>query len=262
MPVNDMMVSAATPDLRLKADPDQLAADQELYAQLQADEFEGARYQHLRDDLWVYGWRVIRKWMRDGTIIARCRERDVHFAAPYTEVEDMMRRADFRDEIAHDCVSAAITKFMTAMRGGDGWTPDGGATMRTFLVVYCLHDFRDAYRRWAVPRRRRLYEITDGIWRGPQLPWDQPVVELTPADMMEMRGTLDLILDEANLEERAICQLILSTGATQEQIARELGTTRKSVERRMARLRKRALALAVAIGIDMCRPSVQSGAAR
>ena len=63
---------------------------------------------HLRDDLWVYGWRCLRAWMRDGTIIEKCGERDVPLGARYFEVEILKRRGDIRDEIAHKSVESAV----------------------------------------------------------------------------------------------------------------------------------------------------------
>ncbi|MFF4429741.1 hypothetical protein ACFYZ4_11295 [Streptomyces sp. NPDC001513] len=61
-----------------------------------------------------------------------------------------------------------------------------------------------------------------------------------------LRETPRLILAEATMEEQAVCEAMLTTGATQEEIARRLGTTRKSVERRLHRVRRRARKLAAA----------------
>ncbi|MGV9290719.1 hypothetical protein [Streptomyces sp. NPDC003719] len=72
---------------------EQRAADRELFARIEADAFEESPHlSMLRDRIWTYGWKVLRAWMKDGTIIARCREHRVYFAAPYTEVEEIMRR--------------------------------------------------------------------------------------------------------------------------------------------------------------------------
>ncbi|MFI6361022.1 hypothetical protein ACIBJF_53130 [Streptomyces sp. NPDC050743] len=76
---------------------EQRAEDRELFARLQADEFrQGPHLDVLRDRLWRYGWNVLRSWTIDGSIIARCHERHVRFPSPYTEVEEIMRRADVR----------------------------------------------------------------------------------------------------------------------------------------------------------------------
>lgn len=226
------LVSIPTP----RGNPERLAADRELYEQLRADGFTGLRFEELRDGLWEYGWKAMRRWMRDGTIIERCRERYIFFAAPYTEVEEMMRRGDVRDEIAVERVSHAIAVFMQALAKGS-WDPDRGSTLRTYFVGRCLMSFRDAYRSWAGAYRRQLENSLDGIWRGIMPIPDGPGHALTAHELFVLRETLDLILDDASREERAVCLLILRYGATQEEIAEQLGTTRKAVERRLARVR-------------------------
>ncbi|MFD3937821.1 sigma-70 family RNA polymerase sigma factor [Streptomyces sp. NPDC058611] len=240
------------PSPRRRANPERLAADRELCEQLRTDGFKGLRFLQLRDDLWVYGWKAVRAWMRDGSIVERCYQRDIFFAAWATEREAMMRQADVRDEIAHHCVSEAVGKLMDSLAGDHHWEPDGGATMRTYFITFCLWSFRDAFRKWASDYRRRLREAMDGYGHGPGS-------DLSAPDRMVLQDTLNRILEGASLEEKAICQLILSHDATQEQIAAQLGMTRKAVERRMARVRKRGTAYAIAVGIDMLFPSVQTG---
>ncbi|WP_413813298.1 hypothetical protein [Streptomyces sp. OE57] len=61
-----------------------------------------------------------------------------------------------------------------------------------------------------------------------------------PEEQTVLREALGTILAQASMEERAVCEAILTTVATQEVIAQQLGTTRKSVERRLNRVRRRA----------------------
>ncbi|UUN25530.1 hypothetical protein [Streptomyces sp. FIT100] len=239
-----------------RGNPEQRAADRELYEQLVTDGFTGPRFELLREDLWLYGWRVLRRWMREGEIIARCRESDIYFFAPYTEVEEMMRRDEVRVDIAGLCLGKAVPLFMRLLSQGR-WNPEGGASIRTFFIGLCLACFRDAYREWAGPYRRRLAEVLH-----PDVIGGFPKVSLAPepAAQMLFRDTIDTILADASWEERAVCMLMLTTGATQEQIAQRLGTTRKAVERRLGRIRRRAQELAAA-GVIMV-PSVSSAVAK
>ncbi|URZ99449.1 hypothetical protein NCG97_00225 [Streptomyces lydicamycinicus] len=143
------------------------AADRELFEQLQADDFEGPRFGLLEDRFWRYGWNVLRSWMKQGVIIERCRERRIYFAAPYTEVDELMRRADVRDDIAIDCLGKAIPSFMrgefSPLRD---WDPAGGRNLTSFFLHFALWFFRDAYRVWATGHRRRMREVLgpDRIW--------------------------------------------------------------------------------------------------
>ncbi|MFB8417442.1 hypothetical protein ACFC63_18230 [Streptomyces albidoflavus] len=237
------------------------AADRELFARLEAAAFaESPELAMLRERLWRYGWNILRGWMREGTIIAKCRENRVYFPAPYTEVEELMHRADVREEIAIDCLGVAVPHFLSYCL--PGWKPQGGRNLTSFFTRVALFCFRDAYRNWATGHRRRMREILG----DPLVTYDADydVWELTPPPGLEqqtvLRETLGTILAQASMEERAVCEAILTTGATQEQIAQRLGTTRKSVERRLRRVRDRARELAEA-GVIVV-PSVSSAVTR
>jgi hypothetical protein len=259
--------SASTPPVVLPSQRDrdvaQRAADRELFAELQADGFTGPRFDLLQDRFWRYGWTVLRSWMREGVIIERCREHKIYFPAPYTEVEEMKRRADVRDDIAIECLGKAIPAFMH----GEGsplqyWNPDGGRNLTSFFLHFALWFYRDAYRGWATGHRRRLREILgpDRIWvydAGEE--WWDVVPVPGPEEQTVLQETLSIILAEASMEERAVCEA-MRTGATQEEIAHRLGTTRKSVERRLSRVRSRAKKLAAA-GVIVA-PSVSSAVTR
>jgi RNA polymerase sigma factor (sigma-70 family) len=259
----------ATPTPGIPTQPDraaaQRAADRELFAQLQEGGFTGPRFELLRERLWIYGWNVLRSWMRKGTIIQKCRERHIWFAAPYTEVEELMRRADVREDLAIDCLDTAITDFLAEGGALEGWNPDKGRNLTSYFMHFALRHFRDAYRRWAREHRRRLFDVlgedTFQRYRFEQgtVVWG-PFPFPGPEHQAVLREALAVILDGASREEYAVCKAMLITGATQEEIAQLLGTTRKSVERRLARVRGRANKLAAA-GVIMT-PSVSSAVTR
>ncbi|MFD4973133.1 ECF-type sigma factor [Streptomyces sp. NPDC058424] len=201
---------------------------------------------------------MLRSWMKDGTIIARCRERNIYFKAPYTEVEEMMRRADVREDIAIDCLSRAVPRYLSVCL--QQWDPNGGRNLTSFFMPIALHHFRDAYRRWARVHRRRMYELLGDTYLADDAyeVWG-PVPVPGPEEPAVLRETLRIILAKASVEERTVCEAML-TGATQEEIAQKLGTTRKSVERRLSRVRKRAKQLATS-GLIMV-PAVSSAVTR
>ncbi|MEU4038713.1 hypothetical protein [Streptomyces collinus] len=240
----------------------QRAADQELFTRLQAEGFKGARFKTLEDRFWLYGWRVLLSWMRDGTIIERCREKRIYFPAPYTEVEELMRRADLREDLAVDCLGRAVPAFTAEDGPLREWKPDGGRNLTSFFLHFALYHFRDVYRRWSGDHRQRMREIL-----GPEFlrvydaEWDvwERVPVPGPEQQTVLRESLGIILAQASMEERAACEAMLA-GATQEEIAQKLGTTRKSVERRLSRVRRRARKLAAAGAIVV--PSVSSAVTR
>ncbi|MEN2424366.1 hypothetical protein AABB02_40480 [Streptomyces rimosus] len=101
------------------------------------------------------------------------------------------------------------------------------------------------------PDRIWVYDATDDWWDLAPAPG--------PENQTVLQETLSIILAEASMEERAVCEA-MRTGATQEEIAQRLGTTRKSVERRLSRVRGRAKKLAAA-GVIVA-PAVSSAVTR
>lgn len=139
---------------------------------------------------------------------------------------------------------------------GPGWRQN----LTSFFIPIALRFFRDAFRGWAAGHRRRMREVLgDTMMYDPG--WDvwERVAPPGPEHQTVLRETLSIILAKASMEERAVCEAML-TGATQEQIAQQLGTTRKTVERRLSRVRRRAQKLAAAGSIMV--PSVSSAVTR
>ncbi|MEW2498244.1 hypothetical protein AB0942_32620 [Streptomyces nodosus] len=243
---------------------EQRTADRELFARLRTEGFKGTHFDLLQDRLWLYGWNVLRSWMREGTIIGRCREKRIYFPAPYTEVEELMRRADVREDLAIDCLGKAIPAFMAEGGPVKDWDPEGGRNLTSFFLHFALYHFRDAYRRWAIGHRQRMREILGPdavrVYNAEWDVWDRIPVP-GPEHQTELQETLSIILAKASMEERAVCEAMLTTEATtQEEVAELLGTTRKSVERRLSRVRRRARKLAAA-GLIVA-PSVSSAVPR
>ncbi|MFG2306693.1 hypothetical protein [Actinacidiphila glaucinigra] len=218
-----------------RPDPEKLAADQELYALLQRDGFLGTRMRELENDLWLYGWRCLRAWMREGTIVERCAERNIRFSVRYTEVEAMQRRGDLRDGLAVDTLAPAVEYFTRTVLTEGRWDQHR-ATMRTYFIGACLVSFRDAFKAWSKGHRRRLAEYSTAV-----LHVDQPFREAGAEEVFLRRDTLRRILSGANLETTAICSLILERGANQKEIGDALGMTSRAVEGQMRRLRLKAL---------------------
>jgi hypothetical protein len=225
---------------------EQHAADCALYERLRLRDFDPDHWEmkHLRDDLWVYGWRCLRAWMRDGTIIEKCGERGVPLGARYFEVEVLQRRGDIRDEIAHTSVESAVQRFTEEFLPGGKWEPEGGATMRTYFVKTCLYAFRDVFKNWFFSYRRRLFAAADVIAAEPYEGIFGPVYVRSPDDAFVLQDTIQRILEGAGPEVRAICGLIWESKVTQKAIGAELGMTSRMVEGYMARLRARAKVMA------------------
>ncbi|MGZ9928332.1 hypothetical protein ACXNSR_00410 [Streptomyces sp. NC-S4] len=187
---------------------ERLAQDRELCERLQLDGFRGPRFDALVEDLWLYGWRVLRSWMQWGEIIARCGENDIQVPAWYTEVDMMTRLAELRDERAADSVATAVAHFTETILPRGFWDPNRGASMRTYFLRSCLCSFRNVCKRWATRRRRQLGALADWSSFG-----DRPSAERGAEHRVVLRAELQEALADASWQARAICALIYQTGS-------------------------------------------------
>ncbi|MGO4417337.1 hypothetical protein AB4Z54_00805 [Streptomyces sp. MCAF7] len=238
------------------ADPAQMAADRELYALLEREGFEGWRTERFKEELWLYGWRSLRRWMRDGSIVKRCAEKGIKFYARPEENQLLTRLAELRSELAVESVEAAVARFVEKTLPAGKWDPDKGATLRTFFIGCCLYAFRDEFKIWARRRRAHLIAVYRAI-----LTYDRVSPETAAEDVAVQRDTLRRILEDATVEARAICALILERGANHKEIGDQLGMTSRAVEGQMRRLRRRAQAMARRGEIDVRYGVVARGSA-
>ncbi|WP_328418528.1 hypothetical protein OG542_40255 (plasmid) [Streptomyces violaceus] len=226
---------------RKRGNPEKLEADRALYERLQQRDFTGWEWELLRDDLWVYGWRILRAWMKDGTIIAKCGERGIVVPARWPEVETLTRRGDLRDEVAHEAVERAVKTFTEEYLPNGRWDPAKGATMRTYFARTCMYAFRDAYKNWAFGYRRNLFAavspLMDANLYAPGASYGGF------EDTTAFQEAVQRILENAGPEVRAICGCIWETKMSQKEIGAELGMTARAVEGHMSRLRGRAKVL-------------------
>ncbi|UXY24887.1 hypothetical protein N8I84_41300 (plasmid) [Streptomyces cynarae] len=224
---------------------EQLAADRALYERLREQKFVGNEMELLRQDLWVYGWKVLRAWMSDGTLVEKCGERNIPIPARWDEIETLKRHRDSRDEVAHDAVQNAVKTFTEDILPAGHWDPDKGACMRTYFTVACMFAFRDTFKKWASRHRRHLAMTANAVLDGDRLGRDLP-----PDESVIYRWTVQRILQDAKWEARAICSLIYQQKLTQKEIADELGMTSRAVEGHMRRLRTHAKTLVARGEID------------
>ncbi|MEF2530026.1 hypothetical protein [Streptomyces sp. CS62] len=220
---------------RKQGNPEKLKADRALYERLQQGGFAGLEMDLLREDLWLYGWKCLRAWMKDGTIIEKCGERGIAVPARWHEVEALTRRGDLRDEIAHNAVEYAVKTFTEEYLPEGRWDPDKNATMRTYFIGTCMFAFRDFFKNWFYSYRRSLFSAAN-----PLVAADLYAPYGTYEDTTVLQQTIQRILENAGPEARAICGCIWETKMTQKEIGDELGMTSRAVEGHMRRLRARA----------------------
>jgi DNA-directed RNA polymerase specialized sigma24 family protein len=201
---------------------------------MQRDGFKGARFETLRDELWRYGWRVTRSWMKRGTIFERCGQNGIVIPHHSSEVEELRRLAEIRDDLAAESVAPAVAYFMEEVLEKGLWQPDKGASIRTYFMRCCLHYFRDAFKAWSRKRRHHRLALANLAILH------RPVRGVGAEERLVLRAEALGLLDGASWETRAICALIYSSDMPHTEIAQTLRMTPRQVEVRMRGLRARA----------------------
>ncbi|MFF6914514.1 hypothetical protein [Streptomyces sp. NPDC012466] len=206
--------------------------DRELLARLQDARFEGLLLEQLVNDLWQYGWRCLRRWMRDGTITAQCKTKGIPLTCFDNETTELQRSSELREDLAATAVGDAVRYFVETSLPCGYWKPHKGASMRTYFIHDCLYRFRNAFNEWARPRRRMMEALAQ-----PYLDDDWPASAAAFEEQVALRDAVRLILRRSSAEGAAIVALMYQEQCTQKEIGVRLGLSVRSVEGHLRRVR-------------------------
>jgi DNA-directed RNA polymerase specialized sigma24 family protein len=203
-----------------------------LLEQLAAEGFSGALSKRFSDDLWVYGFDVLRGMVRTGSI-DKVNTGTAHGTIGPEDRRLLHESAPERDALVVDTLVRTVPAFIKGLRRGN-WRAAGGASLETYLIGACARRFWDVYASWAGARRRHLLTM-DTV--GSSL--REEIGELSAAERLAQRDALRAIVAQASPEQRAILGGLWD-GKTHQQIAAELGLTEAGVGGRLYRLRGKA----------------------
>lgn len=130
---------------------DRLAADAELYRELQRANFQGPDWDFFINELARYGLAVMRGWIRRGLIVAKCREKG--FSASDLPASVSADPQAIRS-LADETVAEALWRFRDEVLVPGVWDPARGASLRTFFIGQCLKRYGNvarAFLRHEVP---------------------------------------------------------------------------------------------------------------
>ncbi len=222
-----------------------LLADQVLLAALQAQGLQGRDWDRFAEVLARYGYQVIRAWVRSGEIFWQCRRRGWGHLEPPRDERPW--GADEADELALETVAIAVGKYRDTVLAVNRWSPEGGATLKTFFIGQCLIRFANVYRAW-------LRETRPGPgsgWGGPpcapleQL--DDPTMRWNLRTQGEHGDPVQAVMTKleverglAGVDARTGTALRCSTeGYDYKEIGAMLGVSAKAVDGLLARHRRR-----------------------
>ncbi len=129
-------------------------ADQQLRDELAAHDFSGPRYRRFQEELARYGTAVLRAWMYSGYVFTLVAARGFAVHPTDTELEELHRDSEARDDLADMTVAVALPRFREHALIGAGWRYEGGAGLPTYFIGSCLHVFPNEFRKRRVEQER------------------------------------------------------------------------------------------------------------
>lgn len=188
----------------------------------------------LEDDLWAYGFRVLKSALRTGRIVTMCHDAGVPLYFSDEQRRVLHTSVEERDTLTVDTLTRAVPYFLSKVLARGRWNPER-ASLQTYFVGCCVRAFPDVFRAWARDRQKRLSELDQS-----EAIFDEQSAmpsSVEPEFVATARDTIRVALRRARPEVRVICSLI-AQGYTHAEIGEKLGgISARAVEGHMRRLR-------------------------
>lgn len=199
---------------------ERLAQDKRLLDALMWQEYSGPDWTAFSQALAEYGYQVIFAWSLSGRIFSECITKGFGvLKAPPRSID-----RDDATELACETVAVSLRYFRDRVLVPSVWDATRGASLKTFFIGACVLGFANVYRQWRSENAPLTFLE------------DRPAPE--PAIPSDAGASCDIgrLLERMAPRDRELLRLT-ALGYTQLEIAELLGTTRKSIERRLDRLR-------------------------
>lgn len=188
----------------------------------------GPRHRYLEDHLIAYAVPVLLSLLYDGRLVSKATQ----LGRPPVPADAWERfTPDDRAEFVQEMVAAALPRFTKVVFEDRRWSPDLGASLKTYFVSACILNFARLQAQWLDDQRSVRpvgLELSPGSFPG------APDPAVTVAARDEASRLLRSIPDERLQQVVAL----RAVGFTAEDAAREAGLTPKAAEGRLARFRK------------------------
>jgi hypothetical protein len=153
-------------------------ADVEIRHELARAGFRGPGWDRYARELARYGYAVMMAWLTSGEMFSQCKAKGCNLGPPPLEWT-----VDDRAGLASETVALAVNSFKQQALIEGRWTPNGGATLRTYFIGGCVFAFPNLYRKWLADRAalQQLMSIerdTDDRSNPPQDPGEMAVTRL------------------------------------------------------------------------------------
>jgi DNA-directed RNA polymerase specialized sigma24 family protein len=211
------------------------AADSRLVEYLRDRRFQGPAQDRLEAALAAYGYSVMMAWTRTGEIFKKVAEKGRPVAILGSGAGWSY---DDRAELSAETVAHALVFFRTQILQAGRWDPGRGATIKTYFIGACLHQFPNVYMRWD-RERRRWHDNVLMMLDDPDDPVGLREVpgHDDPADTVLGGLQRDQILAELAVRDPVLRRAVLlrHNGFSDAEAAKLLGLTSRALEGRWYR---------------------------
>ncbi|MFE5084441.1 sigma-70 RNA polymerase sigma factor region 4 domain-containing protein [Streptomyces mirabilis] len=187
-----------------------------------------------RDRLWVYGFFTLKRMISDGEIFEKCAAKKRGLRPSLDDLRTLQDSVEDRDALAGDTLTSAMDQVNDTW---STWSPKRGATLETYFVGGLTLHFPSVFRRWQRNRWRLVF-----VPAADAAPLALHAAGLfahgDPGRQADLRAALEEVMRLAGPEVRAILARTVA-GETQDEIAEHLESSRKAVEGRLYRFRRR-----------------------
>ncbi|WP_459754406.1 RNA polymerase sigma factor [Streptomyces sennicomposti] len=187
-----------------------------------------------RDRLWVYGYFTLKRMIRDGEIFEKCAAKDRAVRPSLDDLRTLKDSVEDRDALAGDTLTVAMKKVGETW---STWSPERGAKLETYFIGGLTLHFPAVFRQWQRNRWRLVFvPAADAVPLA--LRAAGMFADGDPGRQADLRAALEEVMRLAGPEVRAILARVVA-GETQDEIAEHLASSRKAVEGRLYRFRRR-----------------------
>lgn len=202
-----------------------LQGDEDLLLALQLNGFAGPQWGRFTRELARYGLGVVRAWIIRGNIYGKVQSLTGYGLGRLEGWPDR----EIAEDLAADTVVAALKYFRDNVLKTHRWQSAGGASLSTFFIGQCLHQFANIYRS---ALRSELERIEHAVTPIAELPKDSfDVIKGIEETIVARDSVAEAMAQLTNPRARQALFLREIGGFTHSEIADRLGLLNsKSVE--------------------------------
>jgi hypothetical protein len=216
---------------------DRIGQDRAHIEMLRRDRFEGPNYELFKTTLALYGYPVMRAWIRRRQIWGLTAARGRPVRCRDAVREHLTRDIDDRQELAMEVVARALLFFREHALLAGKWSPTGGANITTFFAGACIAVFPNVCRSWL-----KEYEMDQGSDRLDLGQLDRILDTrdgVGPEERVVQVELFETALKAAGTDRlrRALASVVL-TDAQYAEIAENEGTSEDAIKQLIYRFRR------------------------